>query len=106
MIDAGAEDTLASIKSTPIQGIQHDDKGSTITPDMTSSDVEPGALTGCCCPAGSAIPTNSGWHRRHSNETFRALSVVSRTEAIRIAHPFQRLRLIAASGLPVSKRGG
>lgn len=56
LIDAGADVTLASIKLDPIQGMEHDQKGSTITPDIALSDVEPDEYDALLLPGGVANP--------------------------------------------------
>lgn len=56
LLDAGAAVTLASIGTDPIQGMQHDEKGETITPDMTLDAVEPGQYDMLLLPGGVANP--------------------------------------------------
>lgn len=56
LLDAGVKVTLASIKTDPIQGMQHDVKGDTITPDMTLDDVDTGDYTALLLPGGVANP--------------------------------------------------
>ena len=56
LLDAGATVTLASIDTDPIQGMQHDQKGDTITPDMTLDAVEPGQYDMLLLPGGVANP--------------------------------------------------
>jgi protease I len=56
LLDAGAAVTLASIGTDPIQGMQHDEKGETITPDMTLDAVEPGQYDLLLLPGGVANP--------------------------------------------------
>ena len=40
VLDAGAQVTLASIKTDPIQGMKHDQKGDTITPDQSLDAID------------------------------------------------------------------
>jgi len=56
LIDAGAAVTLASIGRAPIQGMQHDEKGSTITPDLTLGEVDAGSYNALVLPGGVANP--------------------------------------------------
>ncbi|MBV9843290.1 MAG: type 1 glutamine amidotransferase [Sphingomonadaceae bacterium] len=56
LLDAGAEVTLASPKRDPIQGMEHDEKGSTITPDLTLDQVQPGDYDALVLPGGVANP--------------------------------------------------
>lgn len=56
LLDAGAAVTLASIGTDPIQGMQHDEKGETITPDMTLDAIEPGQYDMLLLPGGVANP--------------------------------------------------
>lgn len=56
LLDAGATAELASIDTDPIQGMQHDQKGDTITPDMTLDAVEPGDYDMLLLPGGVANP--------------------------------------------------
>ena len=56
MLDAGVKVTLASIKTDPIQGMQHDVKGETITPDLLLEDVETEDYTALLLPGGVANP--------------------------------------------------
>lgn len=56
LLDAGATVELASIETDPIQGMQHDQKGGTITPDMTLDAVEPGDYDMLLLPGGVANP--------------------------------------------------
>jgi protease I len=56
LLDAGAVVTLASIDTRPIQGMQHDEKGETITPDTTLDAVEPGEYDMLLLPGGVANP--------------------------------------------------
>ena len=52
LIDAGAKVTLASPATDPIQGMQHDEKGDTITPDMTLESVKIEDYDGLVLPGG------------------------------------------------------
>ena len=56
LLDAGVKVTLASIKTDPIQGMQHDVKGDTITPDMVLDDVDTEDYTALLLPGGVANP--------------------------------------------------
>ncbi len=54
--DAGATVTLASIKKDPIQGMEHDQKGATITPDMLITEVDSDDYDALVLPGGVANP--------------------------------------------------
>jgi len=56
LLDAGATVKLASIGTQPIQGMQHHDKGETITPDMTLGDVRVEDYDALVIPGGVANP--------------------------------------------------
>ena len=56
LIDAGAQVVLASNKSEPIQGMRHDEKGETITPDISIHDVDPADYDALVIPGGVANP--------------------------------------------------
>lgn len=56
MLDAGHDVTLASIALDPIQGMQHDEKGDTIKPDMVVGDVDPNDFDMLILPGGVANP--------------------------------------------------
>lgn len=56
LLDAGAQITLASNKSDPIQGMQHDKKGDTITPDAALGDVSADDFDALVIPGGVANP--------------------------------------------------
>jgi len=57
LIDAGAQVTLASIKTDPIQGMQHDiEKAQTITPDLTLDQVDTDDYDALVLPGGVANP--------------------------------------------------
>ena len=56
LLDAGVKVTLASIKTDPIQGMQHDVKGDTITPDLLLDDVDTEDYTALLLPGGVANP--------------------------------------------------
>ncbi|MBR0553793.1 type 1 glutamine amidotransferase domain-containing protein [Stakelama marina] len=57
LLDAGAEVTLASIKTDPIQGVVHDsDEGDKITPDMTLDQVDVSRFDALVLPGGVANP--------------------------------------------------
>ncbi|MEG3176012.1 type 1 glutamine amidotransferase domain-containing protein [Sphingomonas sp. RB3P16] len=56
LLDAGVKVTLASDKTDPIQGMNHDHKGDTITPDMLLDDVDTEDYTALLLPGGVANP--------------------------------------------------
>jgi protease I len=56
LLDAGAKVTLASISTDPIQGMKHDEKGDTITPDMVLDAVDTEDYTALLLPGGVANP--------------------------------------------------
>ncbi|GGA53453.1 type 1 glutamine amidotransferase domain-containing protein [Sphingomonas psychrolutea] len=56
LLNAGVKVTLASIRTDPIQGMQHDVKGETITPDLLLEDVETEDYTALLLPGGVANP--------------------------------------------------
>ena len=56
LIDAGVDVTLASLKTDPIQGMKHDEKGDTITPDTTVYDVDTADYDALLLPGGVANP--------------------------------------------------
>jgi protease I len=56
LLDAGVQVTLASIKTDPIQGMQHDVKGDTIVPDLLLDDVDTEDYTALLLPGGVANP--------------------------------------------------
>ncbi len=56
LLDAGVQVTLASLKTDPIQGMKHDEKGDTITPDVTVDDVDTGDYDALLLPGGVANP--------------------------------------------------
>ncbi|WP_066700989.1 type 1 glutamine amidotransferase domain-containing protein [Sphingobium amiense] len=56
LIDAGAKVTLASPATDPIQGMKHDEKGDTITPDITLDQVKIEEYDGLLLPGGVANP--------------------------------------------------
>ncbi|MBY0519394.1 MAG: type 1 glutamine amidotransferase [Sphingomonas sp.] len=56
LMDAGASVTLASIGTDPIQGMQHDEKGETITPDLVLDDVDVADYDALVLPGGVANP--------------------------------------------------
>eukprot|EP01037_Dinobryon_pediforme_P026492 gene26492-29031_t len=56
LLDAGVKVTLASDKTDPIQGMNHDQKGDTITPDMLLEDVDTEDYTALLLPGGVANP--------------------------------------------------
>jgi protease I len=56
LLDAGAQVTLASLKTDPIQGMEHDEKGDTITPDLTVEEVASADYDMLLLPGGVANP--------------------------------------------------
>lgn len=57
LLDAGAEVTLASIEKDAIQGVVNDDeKGKTITPDLTLDEVETTEYDALVLPGGVGNP--------------------------------------------------
>jgi protease I len=56
LIDAGANVTLASIKTDPIQGEKAGEKADTITPDMTLGDVDTEEFDVLVIPGGVGNP--------------------------------------------------
>lgn len=56
LLDAGYTVTLASNKREPIQGMKHDEKGETITPDASLSDVNAADYEMLVLPGGVANP--------------------------------------------------
>ena len=56
LMDAGVRVTLASIKTDPIQGKQHDEDGETITPDITLDQVKVENYDMLLLPGGVANP--------------------------------------------------
>lgn len=56
LLDAGVKVALASEKMDPIQGMNHDEKGDTITPDMLIDDVDTEDYTALLLPGGVANP--------------------------------------------------
>ena len=56
LIEAGAKVTLAAPDIKAIQGMKHDEKGDTITPDITLDQVKMGAYDGLILPGGVANP--------------------------------------------------
>jgi protease I len=56
LLDQGATVTLASNKSQPIQGMEHQEKGATITPDASIHDVRAEDYDALVLPGGVANP--------------------------------------------------
>lgn len=56
LLDAGYDVTLASVALDPIQGMEHGEKGDTITPDIVLSDVQPDDYDMLVLPGGVANP--------------------------------------------------
>ncbi len=54
--DAGHDVTLASPTTDPIQGMIHDKRGETVSPDMTLADVDTAAHDMLLLPGGVANP--------------------------------------------------
>lgn len=54
--DLGAEVRIASPGKAPIRGMKHDEKGETITPDMTLAEADPDAFDALLIPGGVANP--------------------------------------------------
>ena len=56
LLDAGAEVTLASLKTDPITGEKDGEKGKQITPDLTVDDVETDDYDALLLPGGVGNP--------------------------------------------------
>jgi len=56
LLDAGVRVTLASLAMDPIQGMKHDQKGDTITPDLIVDAVDTEDYTALLLPGGVANP--------------------------------------------------
>ncbi|WP_070156270.1 type 1 glutamine amidotransferase domain-containing protein [Sphingobium phenoxybenzoativorans] len=56
LIAAGAKVDLASPDRQPIQGMKHDEKGATITPDLTLEEVDGANYDALIIPGGVANP--------------------------------------------------
>ncbi|WP_420142909.1 type 1 glutamine amidotransferase domain-containing protein [Sphingomonas sp.] len=56
LLDAGVEVTLASPKRDPIQGMEHDEKGDTITPDALLGEVKAEDYDTLVIPGGVGNP--------------------------------------------------
>lgn len=56
LLDAGYDVILASVALDPIQGMEHDEKGDTITPDIVLGDVQPDDYDMLVLPGGVANP--------------------------------------------------
>lgn len=56
LLDAGAQVTLASNKSDPIQGMKHREKGDTIRPDASIHDIDVADYDALVIPGGVANP--------------------------------------------------
>jgi len=56
LLDLGADVRLASPETKPIQGMQRQEKGETITPDMTLEEVDPDEFDALVIPGGVANP--------------------------------------------------
>jgi len=56
LLDAGAQVTVASLKSDPIVGEKHGQKGASITPDTTLDQVDTSEFDALVLPGGLANP--------------------------------------------------
>jgi len=56
LLDSGAQVTLASIKTDPIQGMKHQEKGDMIRPDASLGEIDPAAFDALVIPGGVANP--------------------------------------------------
>lgn len=56
LLDAGAEVVLAAPETKPIQGMKHDEKGDSITPEITLDAVRVDEYDGLLLPGGVANP--------------------------------------------------
>lgn len=56
LLEAGARVTVASLGRDPIQGMDHDEKGDTITPDALVSEVAAGDYDALVLPGGVGNP--------------------------------------------------
>lgn len=56
LLDQGATVLLASNKAEPIQGMKHQEKGETITPDLSIGEVDAGDYDALVIPGGVANP--------------------------------------------------
>jgi protease I len=56
LLDLGADVKLASPDTKPIQGMQHHEKGQTITPDLKLDQVNPADYDALVIPGGVANP--------------------------------------------------
>lgn len=56
LLDAGATVHLAAPGKAPIQGMEHHEKGATITPDMLLDEVDPAGYDALLLPGGVASP--------------------------------------------------
>jgi protease I len=56
LLDAGVRVTLASLKTDPIQGMKHDQKGDTIVPDLVVNAVDTDDYIALLLPGGVANP--------------------------------------------------
>lgn len=56
LMDLGAEVTLASPHTKPIQGMEHHEKGATITPDIRLDEVNPENFDALVIPGGVVNP--------------------------------------------------
>lgn len=64
LIGARATVHLASPEKAPIQGMEHDEKGATITPDLTLDEVDPDEYDGLILPGGVANPDSLRTHEK------------------------------------------
>ena len=56
LLDLGADVRLASPDTKPIQGMEHHEKGATITPDLRLEDVDPTDFDALVIPGGVVNP--------------------------------------------------
>jgi protease I len=56
LLDLGADVRLASPDTKPIQGMEHHEKGATITPDLRLEDVDPNDFDALVIPGGVVNP--------------------------------------------------
>lgn len=64
LMDLGADVRLASPDTKPIQGMQHHEKGQTITPDMRLDEVDPADFDALVIPGGVVNPDMLRQERR------------------------------------------
>ncbi|WP_311268903.1 type 1 glutamine amidotransferase domain-containing protein [Sphingobium sp. WCS2017Hpa-17] len=64
LLDAGAEVVLAAPDIKPIQGMKHDEKGDTITPEITLDAIKIAEYDGLILPGGVANPDTLRTHEK------------------------------------------